>query len=329
MHLLKLFSFSALLLGTSMPSIADKGLTEGNGISPRQRLDLMTDAVRTTNYRGTFVYVHGDKIESMKIIHRSSAQGEQERLVSLNGEAQEIVRNNENVIYYIPSEKKALIDKSHSRNAFKPGLPKDLDQLSKYYEFLAIGSENVAGRPCAVIAMKPRDMMRYGYRLWVDSQTHLLLKADVVDINSHVLEQMMFTSVEYPLEIPTEDLLSPLRNAGYTITKNFERNDEKADLGVRVQGVAPNGFKLSGSRTQNEAASDEDSKHIIFTDGMASISIFVARLKPGMPPMQGGTRMGAINAHGKVIAGHQITVVGDVPAPTVKLVANSVVLKKR
>lgn len=322
---LRLILISSLGLLASIAS-ADPTV---NDVSARQRLDLMTNAVRTTNYRGTFVYTHGNKLESMKIFHRYDNQSEQERLVSLTGESQEIVRNDQRVVYYMPGEKKALVDKSQRRTPYQAATPKNLDQLSKYYEFINLGKERVAGRDCFIIAMKPRDMMRYGYRLWLDSETHLLLKADVVDISSRILEQMMFTAVEYPEQISVAEVTSPLSDAGFAVTHAHEQRENESQLGVRVRGVAPNGFALSGRRAQAEVDSDEQSQHIIFTDGMASISIFVARLKPGMPPMQGATRMGAINAHGKVVGQHQITVVGDVPAPTVKLVSNSVTLTKR
>ena len=50
----------------------------------RAWLQSMVESVRTLNYRGTFVFLHDNQLESMEIFHTVDARGEKERLVSLN-----------------------------------------------------------------------------------------------------------------------------------------------------------------------------------------------------------------------------------------------------
>jgi sigma-E factor negative regulatory protein RseB len=59
-------------------------------------------------------------------------------------------------------------------------------------------------------------------------------------------------------------------------------------------------------------------EHFLVTDHLASVSVFVEG--EGQGGLTGATRMGAVHAVGGRVAGHQVTVVGQVPAETVAAV---------
>ena len=59
-------------------------------------------------------------------------------------------------------------------------------------------------------------------------------------------------------------------------------------------------------------------EHFLVTDHLASVSVFVEA--EGQGGLTGATRIGAVHAVGGRVAGHQVTVVGQVPAETVSSV---------
>mgnify|MGYP003423167329 CR=1 FL=1 len=69
----------------------------------------MHQAGRSLDYDGTFVYQHGDQLESLRIVHKTGAGGARERLVSLNGAPREIIRTDNEVRCYLPDESAVLI----------------------------------------------------------------------------------------------------------------------------------------------------------------------------------------------------------------------------
>ena len=66
-----------VLLSTliSVPAMADPAM---------DWVQKMSSAMRNLNYRGDFVYLHDNQLESMRISHYTDENGEKERLISLN-----------------------------------------------------------------------------------------------------------------------------------------------------------------------------------------------------------------------------------------------------
>jgi sigma-E factor negative regulatory protein RseB len=61
---------------------------------------------------------------------------------------------------------------------------------------------------------------------------------------------------------------------------------------------------------------------MVFSDGLASVSVFIEPSADNKSS-KGDRRRGALNVHNKLIAGHKATIVGEVPAQTVELIAES------
>ena len=68
---------------------------------------------------------------------------------------------------------------------------------------------------------------------------------------------------------------------------------------------------------------------MIFSDGLASVSLFIEPLSKGVRPKTGHMIVGSTNICAHVIDGYQITVVGEVPAATVQQIAKAVSFKKQ
>jgi len=286
----------------------------------------MNGAVQSKNYEGIFVYRHGDQLEAMRIVHRANNGAHRERLVSLNGEAREVIRNDRNVICYLPTKKSVMVEhrKSSEKN-FPSILPHKLDQLASYYNLGLGQGDRVANRATQLVYIKPKDVYRYGYQLWADKKTGLLLRANLINEKGQVVEQFMFTSINIGKKIRGADL-----EPGYTGTKWawYREKETKPGSGTGIRwsvSQLPGGFSLSRRILRNSPMGNTPVEHLVYSDGLAAISVFIEpRDKKGKDKMKGATGMGAVHAFGTVVNNYQITVVGEAPAATVAMIGNSI-----
>ncbi|MDE2069635.1 MAG: transcriptional regulator, partial [Gammaproteobacteria bacterium] len=176
--------------------------------SPQVWLQRMNLALRDRNYTGTFVYVHGDHLESMRIFHRADAQGGIERLVSLTGPPSEVIRDHHSVKCILPDSRMVLVERRYAAERFPAALPASVPaaRLAAYYDFKDLGDGRIAGYRSKIIGIMPRDQYRYGYRLWLDAHTGMLLRSDLVNSDGHTVERVMFTSLQYHQSIPDKEL---------------------------------------------------------------------------------------------------------------------------
>ena len=293
----------------------------------RQWLDEMANAVQNLNYDGTFVYLHDGKLEAMRIFHsRDDLEGERERLVSLTGSAREVLRNNESVTCIMPDSKSVMVERSRPRQPF-PVVPRDLESLQDYYRFETIGDDRIAGYMTRVIAIIPRDTYRYGYRFWVDKDSKMFLRSEMSDADSQPIEQVMFTRLGIGGEISDTDLEASLTGDGYTWYRHASRG-ATADAGDHEPRWSvrrlPSGFVLTNYQRKRMRPNGKQTEHMVYSDGLATVSVYVEHPRADTDSFTGLSTMGAVNAYGAIVDGYQVTVVGEVPVVTVEMMARSV-----
>lgn len=309
------------LLGNS----AVAGETSEN---PQQSLDRMTRAAQTLNYDGIFVYSNGAKMQSMRIIHRSGEEGERERLVALSGAAREVLRDRERVTCILPDSQSVVVAKSRPRQFPHSKLFDSETGFARFYIMSVRHGGRIAGRHTRMVVVEPRDQFRYGYRLWLDRDTDLLLKSELVDENGDVAEQLVYTNIELPESIPDALLEPEVSGAGYTWYRDEDGGSGDASRSAAEPGWypawLPEGFAMSEHAMDPILASRDPVEHLVFSDGLASLSVFIERLDTAAKPLDGLDSMGAVHAYGSMVEDFQITVVGEVPAATVTRVAGSI-----
>jgi sigma-E factor negative regulatory protein RseB len=252
--------------------------------------------------------------------------------MSLNGSAREIIRDHDNVKCILPDSRSVLVDKRPLPAArFPSSIPNaaNTEKLEGHYRFVDLGRGRIAGYECHVIGVRPRDGFRYGYRLWLDEKTAMLLRSDLVSERGQTVEQVMFTSLTMPKEIPAADLKPSVSGQGFVWHVQGEKAKPSAGenkLRWEVSRLPP-GYHLSLEQVQHLAGAAHPVTHLIYTDGLASVSVFAEPLTPGKPVLRGSARMGAVNAFGRVLGKHHVTVVGEVPAATVRMIGESVHLR--
>lgn len=305
------------------------GITSARADSnARGWLERMTMASRTLNYSGTFVYQHRGQLEAMRIIHAADSNGERERLMSLTGPKREILRDNQVVTCILGDRESVLVNRSRPRSPFPASFPESLPALEQYYDF-SIGKEDrVAGLACRVIEVRPRDAYRYGRRLCIHTDTHMLLRSELTGPEGKSVERMMFTSVSFPKRIRERELLPDLSGADYSWELepddvSMEPGNDVADTQWKVIRV-PEGFTLTDHRWHQMSAHDSGVEHWVYTDGLASVSVYIEKAPHGQDSYQGVTHRGALNAYGTMVEGYYVTVVGEVPMQTVEIIGKSV-----
>ena len=279
----------------------------------------MTAADKQFNYEGTFVLRKSDKMMTMHVVHGVDDRGVWESMESLNGEARKIVRHNNEVISIYPDRKLVTVSQMGDKPGLHPILPENLDKLVNLYTINQLGDERIAGRETSVLNVQPKDAYRYGYKYWLDNDTGVLLKCDLLDENGEIVEQMMYTSFRDHADVPTSAFSIP-ELEGYARQVLNKDRGRPADTGWYVADI-PDGFML----TQSSVRSSEEGEtlHLLYSDGLASVSVFVESLKDSPHRLTGASRMGALNAYGKQLDGSQIIVMGEVPEATVARIAES------
>jgi sigma-E factor negative regulatory protein RseB len=283
-------------------------------------------AARTLDYQGSFVYQHGSQLDAMRIIHKVIDGKPRERLVSLNGSAREIVRDVREVRCYYPDQNYVVVENRRADNQdFPMILPERVQDLLENYVIELGRQGRVAGRTTQLVLIKPRDGYRYGYQLWADRETGLLLKTDLVDQKGELLEQFMFTELELGSGVPVSALEPQSARPGMIWHRDTSERSKTASQVDWVATQLPKGFKLSFQLKREMPTRRKSVEHLVYSDGLSAVSVFIEKQEnAGEQVLHGESRMGAVSVYGAEIDGHRITTVGEVPLATVALIGGSV-----
>lgn len=283
-------------------------------------LERMLRSMRTLSYSGTFVYLHGNQLESLKITHSLQDGQELEVLVSLNGSAREVHRDQRAVTCIMPDARAVSIEQRAPGAGLWSKLDPDLRRLRAHYRLYLLGEFRVAGRAARVVGIIPKDQFRYGYRFYLDAESGLPLKTDLMSEEAEPVEQIMFTSLELTaVDTPLHD--HPAQRGGFRKSlRNPPRIRAPDQPGEWEFAGLPAGFTLQLQDHWTDQAG-HPVEHFLLSDGLASVSVYVEKGAEG--GLRGGAHVGAVNAWGGRVAGHQVTAVGEVPADTVHQVVES------
>lgn len=300
-------------------------------------LKKIQSAAQKLNFSGTFVYQQGNQMRTSRITHLLEGKNEIEKLEVLDGKPREYLRTNDEVICYVPEAKTLLVEKRVTHDVFPAILAANPADIGEFYSAKMDAVGRVAGRDCQAIVLEPKDSMRYGYRLWADKATGLLLRAQTLNEKREVIEQIAFTqisigNVDRARAKPTfgdtsgwrveNAVMSQASLSDWTVKSlppGFRKIREVKRL---VSDAAPVSVTQAGAQvTQREVS------HIVFSDGLAAISVFI---EPGSQSRtEGSIQQGALNIVGKRQGDYWLTIVGEVPSTAIRQVANSIEFKSK
>jgi len=296
-------------------------------------LERMGKAAKTLNYDGVFTYQTGRKVQAIRIIHQATENGEVERLLSLNGSARELIRTNDHVTCIFPEGKRINVDRRPLGRGFPSDLLSRMSSATPYYAITVGETGRVADRKAKQLLVTPVDDYRYGYHLWVDEETDLLLQSDLLTEKGQVLEKFTFSSINMNAEIPALALKPQIVGQEHTWNRNQTEPVSKAELAEKRSQILssswqvtwlPEGFALVAEQSRQKSHNNKVVEQRVYSDGLSSVSVFFEQRTAAHTHLEGGTQMGAINAFGVIADSHFITTVGQVPGQTVEKIGRAI-----
>ena len=291
-------------------------------------LEKASQAARELSYQGVFVYQSGNIAKSVQITHTNYGQGEYARMVVLDGVPREVLSQGGDVVIFSPKNEKVVIQKRRGQNMFPALLPSNMDAIKVSYQVRLGGQERVGGRDGQVVYLDPKDHLRYSYAFWADREYGLLLKSATNNERNELMEQIAFNQLAM-MNNQNLDWFKPnLDHSKAYVMEAPPPPVTPVEAETWVIGQLPMGYRKVDQLMLNVPGKSVPVTQMIFSDGLASVSLFIEPLVKGVPPKMGHTVMGATNFYASVNEGHQIMVVGEVPAATVAQFANAVSFKK-
>ncbi len=293
-------------------------------------LKRMNHAASSLNFDGVFLHVDDHHLDTLRIIHKIQNGKVIERLYALNGNPREVIRDAERVWCFMPERKMGHAGlRSNKQSGFPGFMVKNLEGLKSNYILSTGNVDRIADRTAIRLKILPRDAYRYGYELWADQETGLLLKSVLIDHASNAIEQYMYAFINIDIEIPDSDLL-PM-----TSKEELEwHNDKKPPKMMTVADSPwhfislPSGYSLINIMQRSMPMDDKSLVHMVLSDGLAGVSVFIEKTEN--PAYETGIeRMGAVNAYSRIIDEWQVTVIGEVPATAVEVIGQALALKHR
>jgi len=293
----------------------------GHSIAESSWLNQMIEATQTLSYEGSFLYARGSQIQLMNIRHRVTDAGREERIWHINGLPMEIIRINEMLTCYHPEG--ASVDLEHTipsgpfAHVFKKSLMLGLES----YQVEHLGKDRVSERKSDLILLMPNQADRYSYRLWLDEETHLLLRSEIVALDMEVLEQFQFVQIELNPVFADHDFKPKLTDPSLShveIIPAVNQNNGLLPKDFNWQlGWLPEGFKLN----QQEAGEGSQSM-LNYSDGLSSFSLFFEPISMGMPI--GEQSMGATWAVTRHNYAYSMTLIGELPLSSAERILSAI-----
>lgn len=304
----------------------------GASTAARDYLDRMSHSFRELDYRGVFTYQYGSQLESLRISHAVRDGVERERLVYLNGEPRELIRDGHQVSCSHAGNDMLRLGGQLAQGPFARSLLQR-DDISDHY-LLALGARTrVADRSAVELLVRPVDEYRYGFYLYLDADTALLLKSLTVSPSGQVLERFQFAEIEIGANIDDSELQSaqgPTRHP-----EHFVIEQTGVDSGAQVELPRPQwlppGFALSARSVRQD--DPQAPRLVMYSDGFSTMTLVLEALEAGIDlPVDGKASRGATVAYMRSInhddRPYLLTVVGEVPLETARRVARSVMIQR-
>ncbi|HHQ14923.1 MAG TPA: hypothetical protein ENK16_07820, partial [Chromatiales bacterium] len=287
--------FLSILLVVSVGHAADQ--------DPYAWLTRMARAVEQLNYRGALVHMHDGDADILHIVHRVDNGQVTERITALDGAGREIIRDDDQVTCILPDQQTVLVEPrdahDRSQSPLQGRLPDPGSFDAQNYDLDLFADGSVAGRKAVLLSIRPTDEYRYGYRIWLDEATGMPLKSQLRSADD-TLEQIMFTEVSIDTPIDEDAVRPSIDTGSYNWQRAVEASPVAEDDPAGQQWVAetlPPGFHAMAVRAKLMPGADMPTRQIVYTDGLATVSVFIEMGKEGQDEGEGLSTMGATNAY--------------------------------
>lgn len=275
------------------------------------------------NYSGVFVYRNGNNSETSRITHFSNGVREQEVLEVLDGSPREVVRDNDETRCYLPDSRLVVVERHSSKRNFPSLSPGGLGALTDYYTVRKGAVTRLAGYEAQLLQVDAKDGLRYSRQFWVEANSGLLLKAVLLGEKGEPRESFAFTELKIgPVDKAALAGHVKAKAAGWRVHNVKVVEAEGSTLPWGLKAPIP-GFRVVSEMLRQVTPTSLEVMHMVLSDGLAAISVFVEPIAPGRTQSEGRTTSaGAMNVY-RSIGDAQVTIIGDVPVLTLKRVADN------
>lgn len=320
-----LLALAARAQAQPVPAAATPGLVEDRRLGEwLQRLQL---ASRRRAYMGTFVVSVGSDMASARIWHVCDGEQQMERVETLTGAPRSTFRRNDQVLTFFPDSRVAVAERRESFGLFPNLLQSGDASIARFYSLRAAGHERVAGFEADVVQLRPRDKLRFAYKIWTEKKTGLVVKLQTLDVHGQVLEQAAFSELQLDAPVSMARLSQMMSNTeGYQVeTPDLVKTTAAAE-GWALKAPVPGFQPMSGYR--RSVASTAEGRHDstlqwIFSDGLATVSLFLEDFDPRRHGQPGAQALGATHTLTRRIGDWWLTAVGEVPQQTLQVFAQA------
>jgi sigma-E factor negative regulatory protein RseB len=284
--------------------------TAGNPAgTPLAWLDRIASASQRLNYVGTFSYQAGRRLETSRIVHRYADGEESERFEVLDGSPREVVRKGGEVRCLLPAQRTVIISRVGARSGFPGRLMQSYAGLAGNYNVRLGEVGRIAAHEARKVVLEPRDGLRFGHVLWVEAHNGLLLKSQVLDDSGEVVEQFAFSDVRIGGDVGDELLVAKVEpQEDWNVVDMGDDGLGRVEDGGRIDEPLPGFALVSKVRHRHGGA-----VQMVFSDGLAAISVFIEPAEAGAEARGGFPGGGAVHAFERIVDGQRITVLGEVP----------------
>lgn len=301
---------------------------------PAALLQRMTDAARTLNYSGTFIHSNADTTTTSRITHLYDRGDEWEKIESVDGPRQETIRRNEEMYCFQPDSKTVRVDRRMTGKFF-PSLVSGTPEIVLANYRLRLGKvERIGGHDCQWVILEPKDALRFLQKLCAEVQTGLLMRAKTLNERGQIVEQFSFTELLMGKAAMRDAGLGHIKSRlaqkepGWLTDDTAQKSVKIGDTGWTVPSP-PTGFRLVTELKRAMRGKAEPVSHLVFSDGVAAISVFIEPLGTKSTGFSRAAEEGMVSYAMRLVGNHQVTVLGEVPVTTAQNLANGVSLRNR
>jgi sigma-E factor negative regulatory protein RseB len=317
-----LFSFNVAAV---TPESSVPGVTSKTG-SAKLWLERLSLSLRQKNFTTSFVVIKNTQAEPYHWLHGLGENGQELEIITrLNGPRRDVLRQGEIVSYIEPEQEPYSVNSTDIHSPIPNIFRQDISELEENYRFISVGRSRILGRVAQFVRIVAKDKYRFGYWLWLDHTTGLLLKMAVVTAQGQILEQIQFTHIEVSDQL--SENLAQFQGAELPIVNSTKSHKADDDLVWAVSWL-PLGFNVVKSNQHrlmsDNRANDKSVEFMLFTDGLVDISVYV-NLNQDKFRAPEFANDGATMVYNHVVQGVEVGVVGDIPLITAKQIAESIV----
>ena len=288
---------------------------------PWSILEKSAKASQQLNYEGVFHSQSSSESNSTHVIHANIDNKEYCLLKMLDGAPNEVFCSGDMV--YVTSQDGLLIKKRKNQFLFPSVLPSDIKHLKKNYQLSFGEKKRVADRMAQHIELKAKDNLRFNYHIWIDEKNLLPLKLIVTNNKNQPIEQSTFTTIAFSEVIDKDIFEKNINLSKVYVSKNKFIENYVSNKFWNLKDL-PSGFKEVDLISRRVNGLNLLDYQIIFSDGLAYVSLFIRPITRGTEPKEGTVAIGPTNISARYQDGYQIMSVGMVPPETVNTFSGAI-----